>query len=506
MANILPRNVDFTDKDFDSIRDRLFKLIRSVFPAWTDDRIVNFGNLLVELHAWVGDVLCFYQDNQARERFITTARLRRNLIALSKLVGYSPQGASAATADVTLTLAVAAAGVVTVAAGDKVQTAEITTPTAYQVLSEVVFTPGETTKQVSVENSERTVNSFASTGLANQAFVLTRTPFLDGSAVVTAGNGTFVEVGNFLESTAVDKHFVVVVDQNDRATIVFGNGINGQVPSGTIEIVYKIGGGAAGRVEAGTLTRLAKTYTDSLGNAVRLSATNAAASSGGDDREANASIAVNAPQSLRALSRSVAREDYEINAKRFVSGIARALHLTSNEYGVPENEGILFVVPAGGGVPSSIMLAAIAAVFEFGGDAPKTNTYDLHVQAAPYLVTAVTATVFFKAGVVKATGKAAIVAAIAAFFALDTTDANGETIPNPKIDFGVNMKNADGTPANEIAWSDVFDAIRDVTQVRKIDPDGLLLNGVRADLPIGSAQFPTLGVVTLIDGDTGQVL
>jgi hypothetical protein len=65
-----------------------------------------------------------------------------------------------------------------------------------------------------------------------------------------------------------------------------------------------------------------------------------------------------------------------------------------------------------------------------------------------------------------------------------------------------------GNPAGEIAFSDVFNAVRDVTGVRKIGdrPEDFLLNDAREDLAIGSRQSPTLGRVTLTSGDTGLAL
>ena len=72
----LPESVDYTDKDFDALRARLIALIKSVFPDWTDFDVASFGNLLVELYAYVGDVLTFYQDNLARESRLVTATQR----------------------------------------------------------------------------------------------------------------------------------------------------------------------------------------------------------------------------------------------------------------------------------------------------------------------------------------------------------------------------------------------------------------------------------------------
>ena len=56
---LLAQASDFTDRDFDALRLRLQSLVRSVFPEWTDFNVANFGNLLLELYAFVGDVLGF---------------------------------------------------------------------------------------------------------------------------------------------------------------------------------------------------------------------------------------------------------------------------------------------------------------------------------------------------------------------------------------------------------------------------------------------------------------
>src|SRR5699024_3662003 len=54
---ILPPSPDYTDKDFDSLRARLIALIRSVFPDWSDFSGASFGNVLLEMYAFVGDII-----------------------------------------------------------------------------------------------------------------------------------------------------------------------------------------------------------------------------------------------------------------------------------------------------------------------------------------------------------------------------------------------------------------------------------------------------------------
>ena len=67
--------------------------MKSVCPDWTDFDVASFGNLLVELYAFVGDVLTFHQDNLARESRLVTATQRRSVMAFPKMLGYRLQGA-----------------------------------------------------------------------------------------------------------------------------------------------------------------------------------------------------------------------------------------------------------------------------------------------------------------------------------------------------------------------------------------------------------------------------
>ncbi len=139
---LLAQATDYTSKDVDSLRLRLQSLVRSVFPDWTDFNVASFGNILLELYAFVGDVLTFYQDNQARESRLLTATQRKNLIALTKLLGFRPAGAAAATVTETFTLAAPPVADVTFPASTRVQTASVTAPIAFQLLADVVIPAG----------------------------------------------------------------------------------------------------------------------------------------------------------------------------------------------------------------------------------------------------------------------------------------------------------------------------------------------------------------------------
>ncbi|MCI4354837.1 MAG: t4-like baseplate wedge, partial [Thermoplasmata archaeon] len=136
-------SLDRVTKDFDSILARLRNLIRSVFPDWTEESVANFGNMLVEINAHTGDVLTYYQDRQAGESNIVTARLRRSMIALARRLNFSPKGASAAVGQVTFTLAAPPVGSVTIQKGDTFRTLDATDPVVFQALADVTIAAGQ---------------------------------------------------------------------------------------------------------------------------------------------------------------------------------------------------------------------------------------------------------------------------------------------------------------------------------------------------------------------------
>lgn len=509
MPTLIRPSLDYTDLDFDALRARCRQLITAAFPEWTDDNVANFGNLLVELFCFVGDVFGFYQNKQARETRWTQAKQRKNLLALIKMIGFVPAGAAAATAQETFALAAPMAGAVTLPRGTKVSTLEVTAPIKYQLVEDLIVLAGQTSVVATVEQSEFQSDLFASSGLANQSFTLTRTPYLPGSLAITASDGAYVQVDNLLQSTPTDRHFVVVTDQNDRARVDFGNGINGAIPNGTIAAPYKTGGGVAGRVEAGTLTKLEGAFVDAFGSQASITVTNLLKSTGGFDRQTNGSIKALAPLSVRVADRTVAREDYEIVALTAAPNlVSRALMLTKNqEPAIAENAGILFLVPPGGGAVPESTLDIVRAGFV---ERPYAPTFNLSIQTADYLTVNVIARIYLANGAVAATVKAAVVAGLGEFFADTITDEDDEDFggPNPLIDFGWHIKDADGAPDGELALTDVSNVVRDTPGVRKLDntSNGFLLNGAHVDVPIISRQFPKLGTVTLINADTGVTL
>src|SRR5690606_14374154 len=204
--------------------------------------------------------------------------LRRSVLSLAKMLNYVPEGNAAASANLFVTLDLVPTRAVTLEAGRLYETAEVTNRLRFQQLFEVIIPAGLDPPQVyvTVEHSSNHEETLSSNSLPDQEFWLSGVPYIDNTLVVSALNGAYSQVDNFLSSTATSRHYVVMVDENGRALIRFGNGVNGEVPRGAISTFYKTGGGSAGNVDANTIQRIVGALFDVNGSRVTATVTNPA--------------------------------------------------------------------------------------------------------------------------------------------------------------------------------------------------------------------------------------
>ena len=96
-------NVNYSGKDFNDLKASLINYSKSYFPnIYRDFNETSPGMMLLELSAYVGDVLNFYIDQQYREMLLPLAEERKNLLVLAKSHGYKVNPISPAYVDLTL--------------------------------------------------------------------------------------------------------------------------------------------------------------------------------------------------------------------------------------------------------------------------------------------------------------------------------------------------------------------------------------------------------------------
>ena len=94
------RDIKYVNKDFADLRSTLVNYSKTYFPTtYTDFSEASPGMMFMEMSAYIGDVMSFYQDNQIQETYTQFARKFENLFDLAYVMGYKPQVTGVATTD-----------------------------------------------------------------------------------------------------------------------------------------------------------------------------------------------------------------------------------------------------------------------------------------------------------------------------------------------------------------------------------------------------------------------
>jgi len=97
-------NVNYLNKDFGGLKQSLMNYAKSYFPnSYRDFNETSPGMMLLEMNAYVGDVLSFYIDQQYREMLLPLAEERRNIVNLANMFGYKVKPIVPAYVDLTFT-------------------------------------------------------------------------------------------------------------------------------------------------------------------------------------------------------------------------------------------------------------------------------------------------------------------------------------------------------------------------------------------------------------------
>jgi hypothetical protein len=320
--NFAPQ-IDYTSRDYTSIRQDLINLIPTYAPNWTNRDPADFGITMIELFSYLGDLLNFYIDRAANEGFLATASQRQSVLQIAGMLGYKPTDTSPAR--VILTFSNSTGSAITVPA----ETQVATTTTVDGVSTQVIF---ETNEEISVlaNNSETvaatqgfTVSGESlgnSTGAPNQLIKLNQSPVIRDSIRVFVNGIEYRYSSDLINNTIYDPVFTTINDSEGSTYVLFGDGVGGRIPptSGLITADYRIGLGAAGNVPANKLTFILSNFTPGL------TVNNQNIAFGGADEESTDSIRFNAPNALKALNRAVSLRDYAALALQ-VPGVSKAI-------------------------------------------------------------------------------------------------------------------------------------------------------------------------------------
>ena len=404
--------IDYLARDYYSFRQALVDLIPAKLPEWTDRSEADFGIVLIELFAYMGDILSYYQDRIADESFLTTAQERRSVITPLRLVGYEMAPAAPAAAKLSLIVGNTVNDVVTIRKGDQFATASRRDRKSVTfeytedkpLVIDLSKAPADSARKpdltelkgfkevsgiIPVREGRYIVNEGigVSDGTPNQRFRLAQPSLLKGSLELTVettpptppwrerktllfsrGGWQPEQVrareqqertGSTLAfSRGADPDYMTETDENDVTTVVFGDGQYGAIPpSGArIRATYRVGGGSTGNVGAGQITVIAKAPQLQL---IGAKVVNRSPATGGAERESIENAVAFAPTVFSSMQRAVTAQDYEAQAKLF-PGVSKARAEATNWNVIK-----LYIAPTGSGEPpTDILKRDLLAYFE----------------------------------------------------------------------------------------------------------------------------------------------
>jgi hypothetical protein len=339
-----PATIDYTSKDWLGFVTSMLNYAQVAFPEWDTSSQGDFGVMLVELFAYMGDILSFYGDRLTQESYLPTATQRLSILNLAQLLGYIPTNGSSASGTVTLQTSNPGPAV-TVPAGTQLTTGFVTSsdqPIIYQVNQSVTVphNGGTAVAQVT-QGITHTLQSLGiSNGTAGQSFQIPQADVEDGTVSVyvssASGNTLWNQVQFLVDSGPGDTVYSLFVDQNQITNIQFGDNINGTIPGSGLIIYasYTIGAGSAGNQPAGSVGIFVTPITGVFSPFQSAGSTlfQSSAMTGGSDPETNDQIRANAPQSYQVQQRAVSASDFAslaLNVPGVLMTNAVANHSTS---------------------------------------------------------------------------------------------------------------------------------------------------------------------------------
>ena len=440
MATKVKPSIDYTSKDYEAFRHDMINLIPYLMPEYTDFSESDAGVMLVELNAYVADILSYYQDRQANEVYLGTATQRKSVLDIVKQLGYRLSNAVPSSSKLVVELTEPLDRQFVIPKGFSVSTegSEYEEPINFETTEDLVIPRGAK----GIEQDEYgnylysvdivqgiTISSEvvgSSNGQPQQRFQLKYQDVIDDSVDLYVDEGAGLELwtditNSDIGSTTDGKHYLRETDEDGFTYIVFGDGLNGKIPAiGTDNIYasYRIGGGADTNVGANSII----VANSNLAEIERVF--NPIPATGGRDRESIESAKVNAPKLFKTQSRAVTTEDYA-NIARSVPGVSKAIAVPDDKL---YNTVHVTIAPNGGGLPTGKLIQDVNELL----DERKVITTNVIMEMPKYIYARISMNIQIEEEWSRQEVKTYVIEALKALFDFESREF-GQGVPISKI-------------------------------------------------------------------------
>lgn len=362
--------VTYLHRSYKSIKSAILARMQIVAPEITDHSESNIFVIIINAFAGLVEQLNYYIDNVARELYITSARRYSSMIKLTRLIDYRVKAKVGAVVDLKITAVDTQGDPVILDDNETLNSGLIVTDSAgIEFITQKQATIFRGSSSVIVGARQRTSvvddNLGTTTSSPGQAFQISD-DYQDDTLQITIQASTWDRVDTFAFSGPLDMHFIVEVDQNKQAWVLFGDDTHGAIPptgQSVLATYYKCRG-ISGNVEANTITTWGTpsggpTPPSNVPVIDSYTVTNELPAVGGFEEEGLEDIRKHAPLSLRTLNRAVTLQDHT-DLCLLVPGVGKA----ATEFVQSLKKVIFYVAPDGGGTAPGQLLSDVEDYFE----------------------------------------------------------------------------------------------------------------------------------------------
>ena len=311
-------NIQVTDLDFVNIKNNLINFLKSQNTFKDYNFEASALSTLLDVLAYNTQYNAYYLNMVANEMFLDTALQRGSVISHSKLLGYEPKSATAATAYVNITANNVSTTTLTIPK-NTVFTSEAINGTSYNFVTLDSYTSSASSNTVFFNNvslregtSVTLTLPYVASANPNGTFLLNDNNIDTSTLIVqvfqstsSTSYQTYNLATNYLNLDGNSLVYFLQEQVSGQYQISFGDGILGAtLTDGNIVVVSYL-------TTNGSLANGANNFSVSLGvNNYRMYVSPVSASFGGQDKESIDSIKYQAPKSYSAQKRAVTKDDY----------------------------------------------------------------------------------------------------------------------------------------------------------------------------------------------------
>jgi len=310
--------LEVSELDFDLIKSNLKTFLQNQ-SEFQDYNFEGSGfSILLDLLAYNTHYLGFNANMLANEMYLDSADIRKNIVSLAKMLGYTPTSPKAPTASINILVNNASGTSITMAKGTTFTTT--VDGTTYQFLTNAshTITPSSGVYNFSnipiYEGTLVTYKYTANTSDPDQRFIIPNNRVDTSTLKVQIQNSasdtttaTYTRASGFTSLDNTSKVYFLQEGEEGKFEVYFGDGVIGKsLDDGNIVILEYI---VTNKTEANGASSF--TLSGSVGGFTDVTITTVSSAQGGAEPQTKESIRFNAPLQYARQDRAVTTSDYE---------------------------------------------------------------------------------------------------------------------------------------------------------------------------------------------------